>query len=237
MPTPDDLVLDVRDLKKYFPIRARRVAADRGLGTGGGRRQLPGAARRDRGPGGRERLRQDHPAAQPGARRRSHRAARSTSTARGERTDVAQAEGDELKRARQAIRMVFQDPGVLAQPAHDGAPHRRGAAGDQPRGILQGGGRAPHAGAAGPRRAQAGASQPLPLRLLRRPAAAHRRRPRPGPGAGAAARRRAHLGARRLGAGADPQPADGAAARDAPGDHLRDPRPERGAPHGVAGSR
>ena len=82
-----------------------------------------------------------------------------------------------------------------------------------------------------------GALQPLPARVLGRPAAAHRRRARARAAAEADRLRRAGLGARRLGAGADPQPAQGPAERLRP--HLRlhlarplgDPaglRPDRG---------
>ena len=65
-----------------------------------------------------------------------------------------------------------------------------------------------------------GAELPLPLSApaLRRPAPARRHRPRPDPGAAHPAARRADLGARRLGAGGDPQPAEAAAARARP--HL-----------------
>ena len=59
-----------------------------------------------------------------------------------------------------------------------------------------------------PRRPQPGALQPLPARVLGRPAAAHRRRARARAAAEADRVRRAGLGARRLGAGADPQPAE-----------------------------
>ena len=49
--------------------------------------------------------------------------------------------------------------------------------------------------------------QPLPARVLRRPAAAHRHRPRAGDGAGLHHRRRAHLGAGRVHPRAGTQPA------------------------------
>ena len=53
--------------------------------------------------------------------------------------------------------------------------------------------------------------QPLSAQLFRRPAPAHRHRARPGARPRSAHLRRAGLGARRLGAGADPQPAQGSA--------------------------
>ena len=67
------------------------------------------------------------------------------------------------------------------------------------------------------------ARQPLPARVLRRPAPAHRRRPRARARAEADRARRAGVGARRLGPGADHQP-----ARRPPG-RLRADLPVRGA--------
>ena len=75
------------------------------------------------------------------------------------------------------------------------------------------------------------ALQPLPARVLRRPAPAHRRRPRARAEAEAHRRRRAGLRARRLDPGADHQPAARPAARPRPHDHLHRPRPQRRAPH------
>ena len=57
------------------------------------------------------------------------------------------------------------------------------------------------------------ALQPLPARVLRRPAPAHRRRPRARAAAEADRRRRAGLRPRRLDPGADGEPARGAAGR------------------------
>ena len=75
------------------------------------------------------------------------------------------------------MQIVFQDPYCLAQPAHDGARHRRRAAAvctaiaNAPSGR---GARARPAGAVG---LQPRYMQPLPARVLRRPAPAHRHRP------------------------------------------------------------
>ena len=69
------------------------------------------------------------------------------------------------------------------------------------------------------------ALQPLPARVLRRPAPAHRRRPRDRAEAEADRRRRAGLRARRLDPGADPQPAARPAARARADDRLHRPRP------------
>ena len=69
------------------------------------------------------------------------------------------------------------------------------------------------------------ALQPLPARVLRRPAAAHRRRPRARAQPEADRLRRARLGPRRLDPGADPQPAPGPAARVRPHVPLHLARP------------
>ena len=84
--------------------------------------------------------------------------------------------------------------------------------------------------AARARRAPARARRPLPARVLRRPAPAHRDRPRAGAEPEAGRRRRAGLGARRLDAGADPQPAGGPAGRARADLPVRRPRPVGGAP-------
>ena len=70
-----------------------------------------------------------------------------------------------------------------------------------------------------------------PARVQRRPAAAHRHRPRARAQPRAGRRRRAGLGARRVGAGADPQPAAGSAGRAAADLPVRRARPERGEAH------
>ncbi len=86
-------------------------------------------------------------------------------------------------------------------------------------------------GAARDRRPQPGALQPVPARVLRRSAPAHRRRARPRRQPEADRLRRAGLGARRLGAGADPEPAQGPAGRVRPHLRLHRARPERRPPH------
>ncbi len=69
-----------------------------------------------------------------------------------------------------------------------------------------------------------------PARVLRRAAPAHRHRPGAGAAAQAHHRRRAGVGARRLGAGADHQPARGPAGRVRPVLPVRRPRPRCGPP-------
>ena len=114
----------------------------------------------------------------------------------------------------------------VAEPAQAGRlDRRRGARGAQ--GRHRGGDQAPRAGAAGGRGPQPGALQPLPARVLGRPAPAHRHRPRAGHPAQADRLRRAGVRARRIGAGADPEPAEAAAARVRPDLRVHRPRPRR----------
>ena len=134
----------------------------------------------------------------------------------GEKVDIAR---DGVSRElRRKVQIVFQNPygslnprqkigDVLAEPLKlntvaAGARAARPGDGDAAEG-----------------RAEARALQPLPAHVLRRPAPAHRHRPRHHGAPGAAGARRAGLGARPLGAGADPQPAAGPAGRVSP--HLR----------------
>ncbi len=116
-------------------------------------------------------------------------------------------------------------PVLVAEPAQDGRlDHRRAVRHPRHR-VRRGQAQAARAGADGAGRAQPRALQPLPARVLRRPAPAHRRRPRDRAQAEADRRRRAGLGARRLDPGADPQPAARPAARPRPDDRLHRPRP------------
>ena len=113
--TAADLILDIRDLKKYFPIRRgvlRRtvgwVRAVDGVSFQVQRGETVGLVG-ESGCGKTTLLRSLVRAVEPtGGSVHFHRSA--------ERIDVAQAEGDELKRARQAIRMVFQDPESSLNP-------------------------------------------------------------------------------------------------------------------------
>ena len=97
------------------------------------------------------------------------RGGRADRDARREPASAAQAPPDDL-------------PGSLrlARPAHDGGRHHRRAA-HQLRVDARQGEERPGAGAAPGRRSQPVLQQPLPARVQRRPAAAHRHRPRPGP--------------------------------------------------------
>ena len=101
-------------------------------------------------------------------------------------------------------------PVRVAEPAQARRVHRLRAA----RGARARHGRraeAPRAGPARGRRPQPGALQPIPARVLRRAAPADRDRARARRQPEADRRGRAGLRARRLGAGADPQPAQGPA--------------------------
>ena len=83
-----------------------------------------------------------------------------------------------------------------------------------------------------PRRGDGQAAPPV----LRRPVPAHLHRPGPGHGAGADHLRRAGLGAGRVGAGADPQPARRAEAALPPHAGVHRPRPGRRQARVVAGA-
>ena len=145
--------------------------------------------------------------------------------------DIAHSSRAALKPLRRDMQMIFQDPysslnprktvgSIIGEPfiIHELETRRRQA-------------QEARAGADGPRRAQPRALQPLPARVLRRPAPAHRRRARDRAEAEADRRRRAGLGARRLDPGADHQPAARAPARARADDHLHRPRPLGRAPH------
>ena len=138
--------------------------------------------------------------------------------------------GKELSRMRRRFQIVFQDPYASLNPRMTIGHH----AGRAAQGPLRLEGRGHH-------RAGAGAAdlvglspehaQPLPARVLRRPAPAGRHRPGPRPRARSDRARRAGVGARRLDPGRRREP-----ARDAPGParprlRLHRPRPVRRPPH------
>ena len=130
--------------------------------------------------------------------------------------------------ARPAARHADGVPGPLrfAEPAHvRRADRRRGARGPWPRD----GRPRPRGGDPDRGRPRSGRDAPLSARVLRRTAPAHRHRPRDDPAAEAGPARRADLGARHDGAGADRRSAAGAAAEIRARLHLRQPRPARGA--------
>ena len=126
--------------------------------------------------------------------------------------DITRLDPAELREKRRAMQIIFQDPygalnprmsveDIVMEPllihgarrnAETRAPGRR------------------HAGAGRPAGARA---RPLPARVLRRPAPAHRHRPRAGAAAEVRGVRRTGLRAGCLGAGTDREPAAGPAGR------------------------
>ena len=121
-------------------------------------------------------------------------------------------------------------PVRVAQRAQAGrVHHRRGARAPRHRDTRRA--QAARPGAARGRRPQPGALQPLPARVLGRPAAADRRRARARGEPEAHRLRRAGLGARRLRAGADPQSPEGSPAGVRPDLRLHRARPQRRAAH------
>ncbi len=126
--------------------------------------------------------------------------------------------------------MIFQDPYASLNPRKR-VGFIIGGAARGPRSRHGEGGQDASAGAARGGRSQPRALQPLPARVLRRAAPAHRRRARARGQPEADRLRRARLGARRLRAGADPEPAQGPAGRLRAHLRLHRPRPERRPPH------
>ena len=125
--------------------------------------------------------------------------------------DISTATQKDLFAIRRKTGIVFQDPASSLNPRMPigqsiGEPILLAgvAKGKEPRQARR--------GAARPGRAAAVVPQPLPARAVGRPAAARRHRPRARARTRAARRRRADLGARRVGAGAIPRAAAGAAA-------------------------
>ena len=126
------------------------------------------------------------------------------------------------------MQMVFQDPQASLNPRKRVAqilatPLRmRGVAKDQIESESREAGRA--------RRTSCRAPEPVPARVLRRPAPADRDRSRARRQPAADPARRARLGARRLDPGAGDQPARRASGRVPPVLRVRGPRSERRAP-------
>ena len=131
-------------------------------------------------------------------------------TIRFDGRDITHLGEGELRPMRRRMQMIFQDPFASLNPRHSvgrmvsepmkvhGVADRKSIA-SRVRELL------------GRRRAAARRDLPLPARVLRRPAAAHRPRARARAQPGLHRLRRARLGARRLDPGADREPAGGAA--------------------------
>ena len=209
-----------------LPGHARdRLPEAGGERQGGRRRQLHGQAGRDARRRRRVRLRQVDDGALPDAPARPD-----------ERPDHLRRAGHHApepdRDAPDPPRADDDLPGSVRvpEPAQAGRLHRRrGAAGAQDRDA--GRDQAACPGAARRRRPEPGALQPLPARVLGRTAAADRRRPRARRQPEADRLRRAGLRARRLRAGADPQPAQGPAARLRAHVRLHRARPQRRPAH------
>ena len=142
--------------------------------------------------------------------------------------DVAKLKGKALRKWRQNVQVVFQDPysslnprmrvgEIIAEPLEVHPDVSRGMGiRARVRELLE------LVGLAGRGR------EPVPAPVLRRSAPADRHRPGDRAQPGHPALRRTGLGARPLGPGAGGQPADAAAARTRPEHHLRRPRPVGG---------
>ena len=177
--------------------RARRRAPHRGAGAGGVGRVAGRRRGRDARARRRVRLRQvDRRAGDPAAAP----ADVGLRTVRRPGADDAVAAAAPRRAPRHADRLP--GPVRLAQPAVAGQRHRRRAAAHPRDGATRRRRPAPGRRAARDRGAQPRAPQPLPARVLRRPAAARRHRPGARARAAPGRARRARLGARRLGAGA-----------------------------------
>ncbi len=206
--------LSVNGIARYFDVSPpllnrliERPAAPEP--EGGRRRRFPDPPRRDLLAGRRVRLRQvDGGAAGGGSL---------SPDPRQDRVRRRRPRADAEPPGAEAAPAPHPDdlPGPLCQPqsALAGARHHRRADPHPWSAQRRRGDPRPRRGAAGPGEAGAGGWRPLSARVLRRPAPAHLHRPRAGGGAGVPGLRRADLGPRRLRAGADPQPDEGAAAQ------------------------
>ena len=224
-------LLDVRGLRKFFPIakgmfRARR----RPCARGGRRRASP--CRKARRSAWWARAAAARPPPRAASCAPSIRPTDRCCTARATtRSSISRrCRRRELGPLRNEIQMIFQDPFGSLNPRMtlfdnvgepllvNGMRNRRER--DGPRGRT-----------AAPGRAAAGVHASLPARVQRRAAPAHRHRARAGHQSAAGGGRRAGLGARCVGAGAGAEPAAGAAIAAAADLPVRRARPVGGAPH------
>ena len=223
----DEVILEVKDLVKYFPI-TQGIVFKKKIGDV---RAVDGVNF------DLHRARRSGWSASPAAA--SPRSpscswcssARRPASALYKGEDIYKLSGKKLRRLRRQIQIVLQDPytslnprmtvgDIVGEPfeihpdvAPEGRPAQAGA------------------GAARGRRPQPRVHQPLPAPVLRRSAPAHRHRPRPRAATRDHHLRRAGVGARRVGAGAGDEPARGPAERVRPVLPLHRARPVGGPAH------
>ena len=117
-------ILEAQNLTKHFPVKRGLFGQDARGGAGGGRRELLHRAGPDPGPGGRVGLRQDH-----------HRQARAAAGGAHRRRHALRGAGDRRPRRQRRAAVPARGAGGvpgsvrLAQPAHAGGRHHRGAPG------------------------------------------------------------------------------------------------------------
>ena len=215
----DGNLVELEHLTKHFAVKQGVFARGKAQVHAVEDVSLTVRTRRDARDRRRVRLRQVDDRAADAAAARPDRRDRSASKA----TDISRLSQRQLRPLRREMQMIFQDPYSSLNPRKTvgqivGAPFAiHGAEGREDA----------RAGAARDGRAEPGALQPLPPRVLGRPAAAHRRRACARALAEADRLRRAGVGARRLDPGADPQPAAQPAARLQPDLRLHLARPLR----------
>ena len=194
-------LIDVDDLTKIFSQDgAQRARAGRRLG-----RDL---ARRDARPRGRVGLRQDDVRAHAARHRRARRRARVALDGRALAPTLAKRTGEDVR----ALQIVFQNPDSALNRRHTVRRILRRSL-KQPRRHHGQGGRRAHPRAERGRAPARPRHPAAPGAALGRPEAARRDRARVRRRAAPRRLRRAHLGARRVRAGRDPQPAGRAAGR------------------------
>ena len=203
----NEALLQVRDLRKEFPVKSwLRDGTGDAFRQGCRRRQL----RHRRGDDARPRRRVGLGQVDDGLLRPPvDQADGGVDPVQGQRADGARSRGDAEDAPRDADRL----PGsvLVARSADDGRRHRLRAAGGA-RCRREEGPALACARAPGRRRLQPRLLEPLPPRVLGRPAPARRRGAGARPEPVADRLRRAGLGARRVDPGADSQPPEGSPA-------------------------
>ena len=218
-------ILEARNLTKHFPVKRGVFAKTLGVVRAVDGVNFSIAPGQTLGLVGRIGLRQDH-----------HRQAGAAAGGADRRRPALRGAGDRRPGRQRPEAVPARGAGGLpgsvrvAQSAHAGGRHHRGAP-DHPRAPA--GRRGGQAGAPGDRPGgPAGAGrEPLPARVLGRPAPAHRHRAVPGALAQAGRARRAGVRARRVDPRPDPEPAARPAGPARALLSLHRPRPGRGGAH------